>query len=191
MSEKLPVRIHESIVNFEHSALGILGEFKSFISKGNVMDLAVGVIIGGAFQGIVTSLVTDVITPGIALITRALFHGSGPVDFQSLAIGAHPLIQNGKAALDSHGNPVLQGGIMIGDFINSVASFLILAAVVFFLLVKPMNRLMSAVNRPVPPPDAPPPPEDILLLREIRDSLKKFEPALPAPQIGVSPPVAP
>jgi len=157
--------------------MSILGEFKAFISKGNVMDLAVGVIIGGAFQGIVTSLVKDVVTPAIALVTTTLFHGNSPVDFQSLAIGAHQVIENGKAVLDAHGNPSLAGGIMIGSFINSIVSFLILAAVVFFLLVKPMNKLMAAVNKPVPPPDAPAPPEDVLLLREIRDSLKK--PATP------------
>ena len=65
------------------------------------------------------------------------------------------------------------GPLMIGDFINTVISFLILAAVVFFFIVKPMNALMAKVNKPVPPPDAPAPPEDIILLREIRDSLKK------------------
>jgi len=157
--------------------MGILGEFKAFISKGNVMDLAVGVIIGGAFQGIVTSLVKDVVTPALTLVSTTIFRGNGPVDFQSLAIGAHEVIQNGQVVMDAHGKPSLQGGIMIGDFINSVVSFFILAAVVFFLLVKPMNKLMAAMNKPVPPPDAPPPPEDILLLREIRDSLKK--PAIP------------
>jgi len=82
------------------------------------MDLAVGVIIGNAFQGIVTSLVKDVVTPAITLITTSIFHGNGPVDFQSLAIGAHAVIQNGKPILDAHGNPDLQGGIMIGNFIN-------------------------------------------------------------------------
>ncbi len=157
----------------EHSAVSILGDFKAFISKGNVMDLAVGVIIGGAFQGIVNSLVKDVITPALTLVTTALFHGKGPVDFQTLAIGAHQVIQNGHVVLDADGHPSLEGGIMIGNFINSVVSFLLLAAVVFFLLVKPMNKLMAAINKPFPPVDAPPPPEDILLLREIRDSLKK------------------
>ena len=176
MIEKFSSGVHSAVVNAEHSTLSILGEFKAFISKGNVMDLAVGVIIGGAFQGIVTSLVKDVVTPAIALVTTAVFHGKG-VDFQSLAIGAHQVIQNGQPVLDAHGNATLEGGIMIGDFINSVVSFFILAAVVFFLLVKPMNKLLAAINKPSPPPDAPPPPEDILLLREIRDSLKK--PAAP------------
>jgi large conductance mechanosensitive channel len=114
-----------------------------------------------------------VVTPTIALITQAIFHGNGPVDFQSLAIGAHAVLKDGKPVLDAHGNPTLAGGIMIGNFVNSVVSFLILAGVVFFLLVKPMNKLMAAISRPVPPPGAPPPPEDILLLREIRDAVTK------------------
>jgi len=142
--------------------MSILGEFKAFISKGNVMDLAVGVIIGGAFQTIVTSLVKDVITPIIGLF-------GGQPDFSSIAIGGHWVTENGKS--------VLEGGVMIGSFLNAVVSFLILAAVVFFLLVKPMNRLMASMNKPAPPPPAPPTPEDIVLLREIRDSLKK--PATP------------
>jgi large conductance mechanosensitive channel len=177
MIEKFSSGVKHTFVNAEHSTLGILGEFKAFISKGNVMDLAVGVIIGGAFQGIVNSLVKDVVTPAITLATQAIFHGKTPVDFQSLAIGAHVVLQNGKPELDAHGNAMLEGGVMIGDFINSVVSFFILAAVVFFLLVKPMNKLMAAISGPTPAPGAPPPPEDIVLLREIRDSLRK--PATP------------
>ena len=144
--------------------MSIFGEFKAFISKGNVMDLAVGVIIGGAFQVIVASMVKDVITPTIALV-GTLIH-AGPPDFSKYAIGAHQVMVDGK--------PVLEGGIMIGNFLNNVVSFFILAAVVFFVLVKPMNKLMATINKPAPPPDAPPPPEDILLLREIRDGMKKL-----------------
>lgn len=164
--EKLPAGKDPAVLRIEHSAMSILGEFKAFISKGNVMDLAVGVIIGGAFQGIVTSLVKDVIMPTIGLF-------GGAPDFSEIAIGAHVKMANGAAVLGANGKPVLEGGIMIGNFLNAVVSFLILAAVVFFLLVKPMNKLMASMSKPVPPPDAPAPPEDILLLREIRDSLKK------------------
>ena len=166
-------QIESEIFKVEHRAMGVLGEFKAFISKGNVMDLAVGVIIGGAFQGIVTSLVTNVVTPAITLFTSFIFHGKSPVDFQSIAIGAHQVLnKDGTPALDPSGHPLLQGGIMIGSFINQVFSFIILAAVVFFLLVKPMNKLMVALSKPVPPPDVQP-PEEILLLRQIRDSLNK------------------
>ena len=128
------------------------------------MDLAVGVIIGGAFQTIVTSLVHDVIMPIIGLF-------GGQPDFSKIAIGGH------WATDPKTGASMLEGGIMIGSFLNAVVAFLILAGVVFFLLVKPMNALMASMAKPAPPPEAPPMPEDILLLREIRDSLKK--PATP------------
>ncbi len=124
--------------------MSILGEFKEFISKGNVMDLAVGVIIGAAFKSVVDALVKDIITPIIGMF-------GGAHDFSSLKIGS----------------------VMVGDFLNAIVSFLILAAVVFFFIVKPMNVLMAKVNKPAPAPPAPPTPEDILLLREIRDSLKE------------------
>ena len=153
-------------MNIGHSIMSILGEFKAFISKGNVMDLAVGVIIGAAFGSIVSSLVKDVIMPAIGMM-------GGAPDFSSIAIGAHQVMKDGVPVWLPTGRPALEGGIMIGNFMNAVVSFLILAAVVFFCLVKPMNALMAKVNKPVPPPDAPAPAEDIVLLREIRDSLKK------------------
>jgi large conductance mechanosensitive channel len=123
-------------------SLGLVGEFKTFIAKGNVMDLAVGVIIGAAFGDIVKSMVKDVITPLIGVV-------GGKPDFSAIHLGP----------------------IMIGNFINAVVAFLILAAVVFFVLVKPMNKLMATIKKPAPAP-APPTPEDVLLLREIRDLLK-------------------
>jgi large conductance mechanosensitive channel len=123
--------------------MSILGEFKEFVAKGNVMDLAVGVIIGAAFKSVVDAMVKDIITPIIGVF-------GGTHDFASWKLGT----------------------IMIGDFLNTVVSFIILAGVVFFLIVKPMNSLMARLAKPVVAPNAPP-PEDVLLLREIRDSLKK------------------
>jgi large conductance mechanosensitive channel len=141
--------------------MSILGEFKTFIAKGNVMDLAVGVIIGAAFGTIVHSLVTDVITPAIALVSPK------PLDFSSIAIGGHWILgPDGKTW-------ILSGGVMIGNFLNAVLQFLILALVVFFFLVKPMNSLMARMNKPAPAPPPAPTPEDVLLLREIRDALKE------------------
>ena len=122
----------------------ILGEFKAFITQGNVMDLAVGFIIGAAFKSVVDALVKDIITPFIGLF-------GGMPNFSKL---------------DFH-------GILIGDFLNTVVSFLILAAVVFFLIVKPMNKLMATIYKAAPEPPAPPTPEDVVLLREIRDLLKE------------------
>lgn len=125
-------------------SVGLANEFKAFISKGNVMDLAVGVIIGGAFGDIVKSMVADIITPIIGLF------GHGKLAFADFKLGP----------------------FAIGHFINTIVSFLILAAVVFFVLVKPMNKLMAKVRKPAAPAVPPSTPEDILLLREIRDALK-------------------
>lgn len=119
--------------------MSLIQEFKAFAVKGNVLDMAVGVIIGGAFGKIVDSMVKDVIMPLIGKV-------GGQPDFSSIAIGATKVMKDGKE--------VLEGGIMIGNFINAVIGFLILAAVVFFVIVKPASRLMP---KPAPAPAGPPP----------------------------------
>jgi large conductance mechanosensitive channel len=131
-------------------SFGLVNEFKIFIAKGNVVDLAVGIIIGAAFGDIVKSMVKDVITPLIGLV-------GGKPDFSSIHLGP----------------------IMIGNFINAVVSFGILAAVVFFVLVKPMNKLMERLKKPDGPAAPPITPDDVLLLREIRDLLKDKQEKLP------------
>lgn len=141
----------------------MLNEFKAFIAKGNVLDLAVAVIIGGAFGTIVTSLTQDVIMP----VVGAIFGG---LDFSSLFIrlGAVPEGYAGSmtdyAALKEAGVPMLG----YGAFITAAINFLILAFIIF-LLVRMANRLAPKKE------DAPAagPNEEVLLLREIRDSLKK------------------
>jgi large conductance mechanosensitive channel len=134
--------------------MSILGEFKAFIMKGNVVDLAVGVVIGASFKSVVDSVVGDLITPLIALITHpgtAEGAKAGPPDFADWAIY----------------------GVRFGSFINVVISFLILAAVVFFLVVKPMNHLKERMTKKAEKePEAAPLPEDVKLLMEIRDLLK-------------------
>jgi large conductance mechanosensitive channel len=119
--------------------MSLIQEFKAFALKGNVLDLAVGVIIGGAFGKIVDSVVKDLIMPMIGKI-------GGQPDFSSIAIGATKVMKDGKE--------VLEGGIMIGNFLNAVIGFLILAAVVFFVIVKPASKLMP---KPAPAPAGPPP----------------------------------
>src|SRR5258705_12422579 len=115
----------------------IANEFKAFILKGNVVDLAVGVVIGAAFGKVVDSVVKDLITPLIGMI-------GGQPDFSQVAIGAHQVVKNGeKVFVAATGKPLLEGGIMIGNFLNVIIAFLILAAVVFFLVVKPMKTLMA------------------------------------------------
>ncbi|WP_300537803.1 large conductance mechanosensitive channel protein MscL [Sphingosinicella sp.] len=140
----------------------MLNEFKAFIAKGNVLDLAVAVIIGGAFGTIVTSLTQDVIMP----VVGAIFGG---LDFSSLFIrlGAVPEGYAGSltdyAALKEAGVPMLG----YGAFITAAINFLILAFIIF-LLVRMANKLITKKE------DAPAgPSEEVLLLREIRDSLKK------------------
>jgi large conductance mechanosensitive channel len=140
--------------------MGMYSEFKAFIAKGNVMDLAVGVIIGAAFGKIVDSLVSDIIMPVIA----AIF---GKADFSNLFItmGNIPAgTANTLDALKKAGVPVLAWG----SFVTILINFLILAFVIF-LMVRQVNKMKA--DEPAAP--APATPEDVTLLREIRDSLKK------------------
>jgi large conductance mechanosensitive channel len=122
--------------------------FKEFVLRGNVVDLAVGVIIGAAFGGIVDSVTKDVITPIIGL-------AGGQPDFSAIKAGP----------------------VGIGSFVNAVISFLIKAAVVYFVIVKPFQALLARLNPPPAPGEPPPPPADVKLLTEIRDILKTARPA--------------
>jgi large conductance mechanosensitive channel len=134
-------------------------EFKEFALKGNVMDLAVGVIIGGAFGKIVDSLVGDLIMP----IVGKIFGG---LDFSNYFI---PLA--GQTSLVLAEAKKAGAVLAYGSFITILINFIILAFIIF-LMVRQMNRMKR--EAPPPPPAAPAPtPEDVLLLREIRDSLRK------------------
>lgn len=142
--------------------MSMASEFKDFISKGNVMDLAVGVIIGAAFGKIVDSLVNDIIMP----IVGKIFGG---LDFSNMFVplAAVPEGNAGTyAALKAAGVPMLA----YGNFITVVLNFLILAFVIF-QMVKMVNRMKK--EAPAAPAAPAATPDDILLLREIRDSLKK------------------
>ena len=139
--------------------MSIASEFKAFALKGNVMDLAVGVIIGGAFGKIVDSLVADIIMPIVGMVF-------GKLDFSSLyvVLGSVPAgTANTLADLKKAGVPVFA----YGNFITVAVNFAILAFIIF-MMVKQMNKLKAAEPAPAPAPT----PEDISLLREIRDSLK-------------------
>ena len=132
--------------------------FKEFIFRGNVVELAVAVIIGGAFGAIVTSLVKDVFTPLIGLIV-------GKPDFSSIVIGGTKVIKDGQE--------VIEGGIMLGNFLNAVLSFLLVAIAVYLFIVLPLKKY-QAMRAKEPAPAVPPaPPEDVTLLREIRDLLQR------------------
>lgn len=142
--------------------MSFFSEFKEFALKGNVVDLAVGVIIGAAFGKIVDSMVGDVIMPLVGAVI-------GKIDFSNLflVLGSVP---EGTAmtldALKKAGVPVLA----YGSFITVAINFLILAFVIF-IMIKQINRLKR--EAPAAPAAAPATPEDVLLLREIRDALKK------------------
>jgi large conductance mechanosensitive channel len=140
--------------------MSFTSEFKEFALKGNVMDLAVGVIIGAAFGKIVASAVEDLIMPIIGRIV-------GKVDFSNLYVALAdipPEVPNTLVELKKAGVPVLA----YGNFMTILINFVILAFIIF-LMVKQMNRL----KREAPPAPPAAPPEDVVLLREIRDALKK------------------
>jgi len=142
--------------------MGMLQEFKEFAVKGNVMDLAVGVIIGGAFGKIVDSVVGDLVMPVVGAVI-------GKLDFSNLFIVMGQAPVGNAMTLDS----LKKAGVPVfayGNFITVAVNFAILAFIIF-MMVKQINRLKKSA------PPAPAAPtvtaEDILLLREIRDSLKK------------------
>jgi large conductance mechanosensitive channel len=139
--------------------MGFVSEFKEFAVKGNVMDLAVGVIIGGAFGKIVDSVVNDLVMP---VVGRLL----GGLDFNNYFI---PL--SGQTATTLVEAKKAGAVFAYGSFVTVALNFVILAFIIF-LMVKQMNRLRREAA-PAAEPPAPPTPEDVLLLREIRDSLKK------------------
>lgn len=141
--------------------MSFIKEFKSFALKGSVMDLAVGVIIGAAFGKIVDSLVADVIMPLVSLVF-------GGLDFANYYL---PL--SGQAAGLSLVEAKKLGAVFAyGNFITVSINFVILAFVIF-VMVRQINRLKAVPQAEVPAPEAAPiTPEDVLLLREIRDSLK-------------------
>jgi len=124
---------------------GIIKEFRDFITKGNVIELAVAVIMAGAFAPVITSLVTGVFTPFLA----AIF---------------------GEPNFNSVGFDVGDSRVLIGLFITAVINFVLIAAGVFFFIVKPLHILQERQKSGAEPP--PPTPEDIELLREIRDLLR-------------------
>jgi large conductance mechanosensitive channel len=141
----------------------MLQEFREFAVKGNAMDLAVGVIVGGAFGKIVESIVGDLIMPLVGKVV-------GNLDFSNLfvVLGNNPNNLTALADLKKAGIAVFA----YGNFLTILVNFIILAFIIF-MMVKQLNRLRSA-PAPAPEPEAPPPtPEDVLLLREIRDSLRK------------------
>jgi large conductance mechanosensitive channel len=145
--------------------MGMMSEFKTFAMRGNVVDLAVGVIIGAAFGKIVDSVVNDLIMPIIGRII-------GKLDFSNLFVvlaDPPPGVPNTLDALKKAGVPVFA----YGNFLTIVVNFVILAFIIF-LMVRAFNKMNAAEPAPAPAPA--PEPAEVGLLREIRDSLKARQP---------------
>lgn len=138
--------------------MGMIKEFKTFAMRGNVIDMAVGIIIGGAFGKIVSSFVTDIIMPPIGLLL-------GGVDFADIVV---PLK---SASVNAAGEEVGAVTMNIGLFINTVIDFIIIAFAIF-MAIKAMNNLKRK-EEAAPPPPPPGPTAEEKLLMEIRDLLKK------------------
>ncbi len=154
--------------------MGLVQEFRDFAMRGNVVDMAVGVVIGGAFGKIVSSLVNDIIMPPLNLLTAK----SG-VNFKELALTTSvelPKLKDGKPEIGADGKDVLQmveyNILNYGPFLQTIVDF-ILVAFAIFMVIKLMNNAKKRFekDKEAAPPAAP--PEDIILLREIRDSLRR------------------
>ena len=143
--------------------MGMLKEFREFALKGNVIDLAVGVIIGAAFDKIVGSIVKDVIMP----IVSAIF--GGQIDFTNKYWVLSGNIPAGATLVEAQ-----KAGVVFawGSFVTKLINFVILAFISCWM-VKAINRLRRESEAPAAPAETPAPPEDVMLLREIRDALKK------------------
>ncbi len=140
--------------------MSFTSEFRDFVSKGNVVDLAVGVVIGGAFGKIIDSLVSDILMPPIGVLI-------GGVDFKELKM---PI----KSAIIDAAGKVTSPEVTVnyGNFIQSAIVFLIVALAIFVFVVKPMNAMNARMAKPAPA-GPPPPTKEEILLTEIRDLLKK------------------
>ena len=142
--------------------MSFMKEFREFAVKGNVIDLAVGVIIGGAFGKIVDSIVNDLIMPIVGLIF-------GKLDFSNLFVALGTVPEGTPHTLEA----IRKAGVPVfayGSFITVAVNFIILAFIIF-LMIKQINRLKRETPAEAPAPAAT--PEDVVLLREIRDSLKR------------------
>ena len=137
----------------------MIQEFKEFAMRGNVIDMAVGVVIGGAFGKIVTSIVSDIMMPPIGILV-------GGVDFKDLKLTLK------QAAADASGNVIPEVTLNYGNFIQTVFDFAIIAFAIF-VMIKAINRFYKKEEPAPAPPAEPAPTNEEMLLTEIRDLLKK------------------
>ena len=150
----------EKLIAAKEKSRGIFGEFREFIKRGNVLDMAVGVVIGGAFGGIVTSLVNDIIMPLVSLLTGGLDFSNWFVALDGKEYATLELAQQAGAATLNYGN-----------LISVIINFLIVAFCIF-VVVKAMNKMMRKKEEPAKE-EAPAKSDEVLLLEDIRDLLKR------------------
>ena len=151
---------NEKIAKAKEKSLGLFGEFMTFIKRGNVVDMAVGVVIGGAFGNIVTSLVNDIIMPLVSLLT-------GGLDFSNWFVALDGETYATLADAQAAGAATLNYGNLISVILN-----FIIVAFCIFLVIKAMNKFLR--KKEEPKEEAPAPKSDeVLLLEEIRDLMKK------------------
>jgi large conductance mechanosensitive channel len=159
--------------------MSLISEFKAFAMRGNVIDLAVGVVIGGAFGKIVTSMVNDIVMPPLNLLTAKSGANFNALTLKYSSIFGSkidlPKMDGGKPVLDAAQNPVMESVdpdlLKYGPFLQATLDFLIVAFAIF-MMVKAINSVKKKADEAPPPPPA----EDILLLREIRDAMQKNAP---------------
>jgi large conductance mechanosensitive channel len=154
----------------------VLEEFKKFALRGNVLDLAVGIVIGVAFTAIVQSLVNDIIMPPIGVLM-------GGLDFSDYYVQL--TMRDREFASLAEARAAGAAVIAYGSFVNAIVNFLIVAFALF-LVIRQFNRLRDMMARPdgPTPAEAPPPPPEVQLLAEIRDILKGGAPSRPAPPVA-------
>jgi large conductance mechanosensitive channel len=161
--------------------MSLISEFKAFAMRGNVIDLAVGVVIGGAFGKIVTSMVNDIVMPPLNLLTAKSGANFNALSLKySTLFGSKidlPKMDGGKPVLDAAQNPVMESVdpdlLKYGPFLQATLDFLIVAFAIF-MMVKAMNSMKKKAEEAPAAPATP--PEDVLLLREIRDAMQKSAP---------------
>lgn len=165
MDKKVVDKIDEELQEVEKKASGMLKEFRDFINRGNMLDLAIGVVIGAAFTAFTNAFMTNLINPLVGMLT-------GGIDFSNrfIVLKAGPKApepyESLKAATDAGANV-----LSYGAFISAIINFLVVM-MVMFMVVKAYNKMKERGAKDEPEAEAPPKPDDVALLEEIRDLLK-------------------
>lgn len=165
MEKKVVEKIDEELQEVEKKASGMLKEFRDFINRGNMLDLAIGVVIGAAFTTFTNAFMANLINPLVGMLTGGMDFSNRFYVMKDGAKAAGPY-ESLKAATDAGANVLAYGA-----FLSAIINFLVVMLVMFFV-VKAYNKMKERATKDLPEPEAPPKPEDVALLEEIRDLLK-------------------